>query len=127
MSNAVVLVPSAERRHVFGVSSRDSAVAVARFICSHWLFLANASLLVFATLPIVAPLLAFLGANDVTLRIFQIYAFTCHQLPSRSYFIVGNQMAYCERNTAIYGTMAIAGLGYVGLRARGLQPLAIPV
>ncbi len=101
------------------------AVAIARVCCDHWLAVANLALIVFSSLPVLAPILANLGADGASLAIFQLYSFTCHQMASRSYFILGYQMAYCERNTAIYAAMAFAGLAYVQLRRRGLRPLPI--
>ncbi|HLZ10168.1 MAG TPA: DUF2085 domain-containing protein [Chloroflexota bacterium] len=95
------------------------------FICRHWLWLANASLVVFAALPLLAPIFAVLGADGLSVLIFQVYSITCHQMPSRSYFLFGHQMAYCERNTAIYGAMAVGGLAYVWLRRRQLNSLPI--
>jgi uncharacterized membrane protein len=89
------------------------------------LWLGNISLVVFAALPVLAPLFAALGADNVSLLIFQLYSITCHQMPSRSYFLFGHQMAYCERNTAIYGAMAIGGLAYTWLRRRGLVSLPV--
>lgn len=100
-------------------------LGVVRFTCRHWLWLGNISLVVFAALPVLAPLFAALGADNVSLLIFQLYSITCHQMPSRSYFLFGHQMAYCERNTAIYGAMAIGGLAYTWLRRRGLVSLPV--
>lgn len=94
-----------------------------RFVCRHWLLTANAGLFLFATLPVLAPVLASLGADRLSMLIFQAYALTCHQMPSRSFFIFDHQMAYCERNAAIYFAMLLAGLVYVRLRLRGLRPL----
>jgi len=74
-------------------------------------------LLVFAALPAVAPILRaghYLAPADM---IFGGYAWVCHQMPSRSWFLFGQQMAYCERNTAIYGAMAVCGLLWPRLRA----------
>ncbi len=95
------------------------------FTCRHWLWLANAFLIVFATLPILAPILAALGADQVSTLVFQLYSITCHQMPERSYFLFGHQMAYCERNTAIYGAMAVSGIAYIWLRRRDLESLPV--
>lgn len=95
------------------------------FTCRHWLWLANAFLIVFATLPILAPIIAALGADQLSTLIFQVYSITCHQMPDRSYFILGHQMAYCERNTAIYGAMAACGIAYSWLRRRNLGSLPV--
>jgi uncharacterized membrane protein len=113
-------------------SARDDAlrrhlIDVLRHICRHWLAYFNTGMVLFALLPIAAPILAMLGAADASLLIFQAYSITCHQMPTRSYFIFGHQLAYCERNTAIYGTTAIAGLAYIWLRKRGLAPLGLPL
>ncbi len=123
----MALVSSAGRREVFDEATRRRLSWLLELTCRHWLAFANGALVLFAVLPIVAPFLELVGANGAALRIFQVYSFTCHQMPSRSYFIFGHQMAYCERNTAIYGTMALTGLAYVRLRARDLTALSIPV
>jgi len=57
--------------------------------------------------------------------IITAYSLVCHQLPSRSYFLLGQQMAYCERNTALYTTMALGGLLWARVGHR-LPPLPWP-
>jgi uncharacterized membrane protein len=121
----MAIAPVAAEQPSRDTSFRRAIIAAAQFTCDHWLLLANVSLLIFSTLPVLAPILAALGFNGITLAIFQAYSFTCHQLPSRSYFLFGYQMAYCERNTAIYLSMTLAGLAYVKLRDRGPSPLPI--
>jgi len=54
--------------------------------------------------------------------IFWVYRVACHQLPSHSYFVFGHQAAYCQRDTAIYTTIFVAGLGFTAIRHR-LPPL----
>lgn len=109
-------------RPKLGVSPALVAAGVA--ICRHWLFVANLGLIVFSTLPFLAPILAALGLDGPATLIFALYSLTCHQLPSRSYFIFGHQMAYCERNTAIYLSMAAAGLAYARLRGGAVRSLS---
>jgi uncharacterized membrane protein len=123
----MALVPAIAHREALDRELRRRLIEVLRHGCRHWLAYLNAGLLTFSLLPILAPVLAALGANDVALEIFQAYSITCHQMPTRSFFLFGHQMAYCERNTSIYGTMAIAGLAYVFLRQRGVTPLSIPL
>jgi uncharacterized membrane protein len=80
------------------------------WLTRHWVGFANAFLLAFASLPLLAPLLhagTMAGSADAIMR---AYSLVCHQMPSRSYFLLGYQMAYCERDTAIYAAMALAGL-----------------
>jgi len=93
-------------RRAQGDGLRQTIVWLAR----HWLALANGGLLVFASLPVLAPLLVAAGANPGGQAIYAGYSWVCHQLPSRSYFLFGEQLAYCQRNVAIYGSMAAAGL-----------------
>lgn len=82
----------------------------------HWLLLANTCLTVFALLPLLAPLLHAGGLAGSAGAIVAAYSVVCHQLPGRSYFVAGYQMAYCERDTAIYAAMAIAGLCWARYR-----------
>jgi uncharacterized membrane protein len=88
----------------------------------HWLALANGFLLAFAALPALAPLLHAGGMAGPADAIVRAYSLVCHQLPSRSYFVAGWQMAYCERDTAIYASMALSGLAWARFRRR-LPPL----
>lgn len=102
---------------------RSALLGAVLYGLRHWLFIANAILIVFSTLPVLAPILAALGFEGISNAIFVAYSLTCHQMPSRSYFIFGHQMAYCERNTAIYFSMAAAGLVYARLRDSGAPRL----
>jgi uncharacterized membrane protein len=65
------------------------------------------------------PALSFAG--DV---LFLAYRATCHQLPQRSFFIFQHQVAWCERDVAIWGTIFVAGLLFSLVR-RNLNPLPI--
>lgn len=58
------------------------------------------------------PLLRAAGAVAPADWLFGLYAAVCHQMASHSWFVAGYQMAYCQRNTAIYTTMLAAGLLY---------------
>src|SRR2546425_4178281 len=78
----------------------------------HWLALFNAALGAYAALPVLAPLLAAVGARAPANAIFWLYSVACHQMPTHSWFVLGQQMAYCQRNTAIYTTMFLTGLLY---------------
>jgi uncharacterized membrane protein len=116
---------SASRPSTSHRAGQKVLIRLVRGTCRHWLLLGNAALVVFAVLPLLAPIFAALGAEAISFAIFQLYSITCHQMPSRSYFVFGHQMAYCERNTAIYGAIAVAGLAYGWLRRINLRPLPI--
>ncbi len=109
------------------VSGRTRAAVVAidkaiyRF-SNYWVAVLAFFLVIYAGLPLLAPILM---ANDYTMPanlIYSVYQFLCHQLPSRSYFIEGYQVAYCQRDTAIYFTLLAATLFFPLVRSR-LKPL----
>ena len=90
---------------------------------NHWLKIMNLAVAVFIALPFASPLLAAAGYDAAANAIFSAYSITCHQLPERSWFILGHQMAFCERDTAMYLTILIAGLAYgaTGRRRDGIS------
>jgi uncharacterized membrane protein len=61
--------------------------------------------------------------------IFWLYRLICHQMPSRSFFLWGYQMAYCQRNAAIYTSIFVGGIIYALVRRRlprlGLRPYLV--
>jgi uncharacterized membrane protein len=63
-----------------------------------------------------------LGATLPARVIYFGYRFLCHQMPSRSYFIFGYQLAICQRDLAIYTSILLAGLLFALARNR-LEPL----
>lgn len=120
-------------------------------ITRRWLLLANTFWVIFIALPLLAPVLMANGFPQFGQLIYQAYAPHCHQLPERSYFFYGKQYYYtlpelgqlvgpdvppryigdaqigykvavCERDVAIYGTLALAGIAF-GLVRRKLYPL----
>lgn len=90
---------------------------------NHWLALINLFFFIYIALPIIAPLMLAAGYSTIPLIIYRIYGLTCHQLPSHSYFLLGHQVALCQRCTAIHGAMVITGLLYILQRFR-LPPLS---
>lgn len=91
----------------------------------HWLAFTNALSAVLAGLPLLAPWLLANGQAGLASRIYAAYAVVCQQIPGHSWFPWGQQMAYCQRDTAIYTTFLLAGLAFIPLRRR-LQPLGWP-
>lgn len=84
---------------------------IARLVVYHWLFIANTMLFFFILLPFMAPVLEVVQLSLPAKIIFIVYRFTCHQLPERSFFIVGHQVAICARCSAIY--LSFWGMGLV--------------
>ena len=92
-------------------------------IANHWLLLLNSAVGLYVGLPLLAPLLMAQGQTGLSKVIYFAYRFVCHQMPSRSFFIAGHQMAICQRDVVIYGSIFIAGLGFNLVRRR-LKPLS---
>ncbi len=102
-----------------GTTMVVSAVERAALILSgHWLVVLNFFVGVFAGLPLLAPLLTATGYNGLGGFVFQLYSAVCHQLPSRSFFLWGHQMAYCQRNTAIYTSILVGGIAFALVRCK---------
>ncbi len=85
----------------------------------HWLLLINLISFAAVALPVLAaPWLLAHGAFGPARTIFDLYKLICHQMPERSFFIFGEQMAFCQRDAAIFGAFFLAGVGYIPLRRR---------
>lgn len=93
------------------------------WLSRHWLLLFNVLAGIYAGLPLLAPVLAASGAVGPARAIYFIYSYLCHQQPARSFFVFGYQMAFCQRDTAIYGAVFLAGLCYA-LSGRAWRPLS---
>ena len=92
------------------------------WLARHWLLLVNLFFLVYVGLPMAAPLLLSAGFTGIANTIYRLYALTCHQIPSRAYYIAGEQVAVCHRDVAIYLAALFGGL-FFGLVRHRLQPL----
>ncbi len=94
------------------------------WLAKHWLAVANGFFLLYVGLPFLAPILLANGYPGAANTIYSMYQVACHQLPSRSYFILGEQVAFCQRDIAIYGSIFLGGLIYGLVRDR-LKPLPL--
>jgi uncharacterized membrane protein len=93
------------------------------WIIDHWLAGANWLMASYVVVAVAAPFLAAAGAEELAGTIYWLYSYSCHQLPSHSWFLFGQKMAYCQRDTALYGAMLLGGVAYARLRAPGGLPL----
>lgn len=82
----------------------------ASYIGRHWLGLVCITLGIFTVLPWLAPIFAWLGWWDLANPIYTAYALTCHQLPERAGSVFDYQVAFCYRNTALYGGIFLFGI-----------------
>jgi uncharacterized membrane protein len=133
------------------------------WLIRHWLLLANLTAWTFALLPVLAPVLMALGLIGLADPIYSAYTLVCHQWAHRSFFLFGPQVTYslsdigyitqgstdlayigsaqtgykvafCERDLAIYLSIALAGSMYaiqransVSLAARGYVLALLPI
>ena len=87
-----------------------------------WLVFFNLFFFMYLALPFLAPLLLANGYTAVANTIYRLYNATCHQIPSRAYYIAGEQVALCYRDVAIYAAILGGGLLF-GLVRNRLRPL----
>ncbi|MBN1483343.1 MAG: DUF2085 domain-containing protein [Chloroflexia bacterium] len=92
------------------------------FLARHWLLCLNLLLGGYAVLPWLSPLARAWGWHRLGQAIFMAYRPLCHQQPAISYHLWGYQVAYCQRDAAIYTTILAAGLLFALLR-RHWRPL----
>src|SRR5262245_34676102 len=92
----------------------------------HWLLIVNGGAILYAGLPWLSPLAKAAGHPLVGDLLFRLYTPLCHQLPERSFFVCGHQVAFCHRCVAMYTAIALAGLLFALLRRR-LRPVSLKV
>ena len=68
--------------------------------------------LALVALIIGAPLAQANGHTPFALAIYKTFSFVCHQIPERSFHLLGYKFAVCSRCTGIYSGLAIAVLIY---------------
>lgn len=122
-------------------------------IAKHWLLASNAVIAASVALPVLAPALMAAGYQRAGQAMYTLFRPFCHQLPERSFFLFGPQLAYslqeleqlvgpdvplrfvgnpqlgfkmalCQRDMALYLAMLIFGLVFGAVRER-LRPLSL--
>lgn len=114
---------TSNRRPVTGLARSLTLWANRRilWLAHHWLAVFNTFFFLYVGLPFLAPVLLANGYTSAANTIYGFYRAACHQFPSRSYFILGEQVAFCHRDVAIYGAFFLGGLGYSLVRS-SLRP-----
>ena len=64
------------------------------WLTKHWLAIFNTLAFLYVGLPILAPILMHLGIEGPAKIIYTVYRPLCNQLPHRSWFLFGPQIAY---------------------------------
>jgi uncharacterized membrane protein len=81
-----------------------------------WLISAGTALGVFL-LTLVAPVAAATQHDQVAQSVYHAFKMFCHQIPERSFFIAGHQLAICSRCTGLYAGFAFTILFYPLVRS----------
>ncbi len=87
----------AEARSPLSETQHRIVILADRFVfwlSKHWLAVFNTLAFLYVGLPVLAPVLMYLGATVPAMIIHTIYVPLCHQLPQRSFFLFGPQFAY---------------------------------
>jgi len=80
------------------------------FVRRHWLGIINFHLFLFILGSISAPYLSYWGEEGIAKYIYGFYGISCHQIPSRSFFIFNHKIAICVRCFSFYVFMLVWGL-----------------
>ncbi|MGI8644289.1 MAG: DUF2085 domain-containing protein [Thermomicrobiales bacterium] len=112
-------------------SLRTTAVLISlnrriHHISRHWLLMLNVLAAPFVFLPLLAPILEAGGQGRLAARIHVLFAPICHQRDDRSFHILGEKVACCERCLAIYTGLLLFGIGYAASRRR-LSAASLPL
>ncbi len=105
-------LPEWERRLVIGA---DRAIY---WMTSHWALVFNSVFLLIVGLALASPLLCSAGLEGPGQAIFRAYRVTCHQLPERSFFIDGYQVAFCQRDVGVQLGLFLGGVAYAASGGR---------
>lgn len=78
------------------------------------------------------PLLLAAGERSFSGAVFSLYGLICHQMPERSYFIAGEQVAVCQRYLAIFaggmgGSLWLARGSAEGIGLRAYLVASLPL
>ncbi|MCA9385667.1 DUF2085 domain-containing protein [Candidatus Dojkabacteria bacterium] len=90
-------------------------------------------LIILNVLPFIAPMAASFGWYWISEPIYFVYSFMCHQFHWRSLHINNHQVAWCTRDTFIWGSFLAVTLavkhGFItkGLKWYWLIPFTIPI
>jgi uncharacterized membrane protein len=96
-------------------------------VARRWLFAANSVFFVHVMTLILAPAFVARGHAGLAKPIYAYYGLFCHQRADRSFTVLGEKMACCQRCAAIYGSIMLVGLIFALVRGRVRRPSLIEV
>lgn len=84
-------------------------------------------LFTFNILPLLAPILSWMGEKNISGFIYWLYQFTCHQKSSRSFFVCDHQYGFCARCTFMWFSTFLASFfvfyppKFLNLKIKGIS------
>ncbi len=89
---------------------------LADWILRHWLLMLNVLMGIYVLTPFSAPVFMKLGWVSQGRAIYMVYSTQCHQLPQRSFFLLGERLTYSlpEINTARGSTEFLTLREFIG-------------
>lgn len=107
------------RRQAFDRALQGAVWGFLDWCAMHWLALLNAAAFIAFFFPVfAAPAFRAWGWDAPSDLIWAVTTPICHHMPSRSFFIFGEQMALCHRQAALHGFFFLFGMAYIPLRRR---------
>lgn len=70
------------------------------------------AVLAWVTLIVIAPVMLFTGFNSVSSPLYTFFSYICHQMPERSLYLAGHQMAVCSRCFGVYFGLLLGMIAY---------------
>jgi uncharacterized membrane protein len=102
----------------------DRIASVAVWFASRWIACAVGFMATALALPVIAPLLRATGHPAIAEPIYWTYQLACHQQPDRSFFVLGEPLAICQRDVALYAGALITTAVFAAVRRRAvIQPI----
>jgi len=92
--------------------SRIELVArrVGAWALTSWAWIITAFFGIICLAAISAPVLTYVGLDEIAKPIFFALHFICGQIPSHSFYIEGHQTGLCVHCLAIYGSLCVSSL-----------------
>ena len=92
------------------------AGSAGRWVETHWPWVLVWAVGIGVTLAALAPILTALGMEQIARPIYSLYSLFCHQKPERTLWIMGYPMAFCARDTGLYGGLWLGMLAFAAWR-----------
>lgn len=126
MSKSYIPAPRDSRRDTFDRRFMRGVDATTRWFQRHWLAVFNGSALALVIGGFLSPFAKAQGWDGLADALWRFYRNSGICASPNTYYVFGHSMCLCQRCTAIYMAMFLAGLGFAAMR-RFLPPLNVKI